>query len=70
MKVYKPFNPLDLENLKGKKVIFTFTDGDELASQVKSFSPPFDNDEEEYCLYLEDNIAVMESEIACYEVVE
>jgi hypothetical protein len=39
-------------------------------SQVKSFSPPFDNDEEEYCLYLEDNIAVMESEIECYEVVE
>jgi hypothetical protein len=31
MKVYKLFNPLDLENLKGKKVIFTFTDGDELA---------------------------------------
>jgi hypothetical protein len=51
-------------------VIFTFTDGDELASEVKSFSPPFDNAEDEYCLYLEDNITIMESEIACYEVFE
>jgi len=68
--VYKSFNPLNLENLKGKKVIFTFTDGDELASEVKSFSPPFDNAEDEYCLYLEDNITIMESEIACYEVFE
>jgi hypothetical protein len=70
IRVSKPFLHDDFEKLVGQKVIFTFVDGEKMASEVKAFIPKFDNPEEECSLRLEDYIEVYESEIEYYEVVD